>query len=368
MILANDSSYTYHLRRELILQLIADGHAVCVVCEQLLCGKELEALGCRQIAIRTERHGTNPIRDFALCATYLRLMRSEKPDVVLTFNIKPNVYGGLASRLLGVSYITNVTGLGVAVERPGPVQMLTIALYRCGLARAACVFFQNEENERFFRRRNIISAHARFDLLPGSGVNLRLYEAMPYPSGETTHFLFVARIMKEKGIDLYLHAASRIQTRFRNTAFHICGACDEPEYAAILREAEQDGTIRYHGEQTDMRPFFELAHCVVHPSYYPEGMSNVLLEAAACARPIITTNRSGCRETVEDGTSGYLVPIRDEEALVAAIERFLALSWEEKQNMGRAGREKVEREFDRGIVVKAYRQEIRRATRREQDA
>lgn len=365
MLLANDSSYTYHLRRELIEQLIADGHSVLVVCERLLCYQELEALGCRQIAMQTERHGKKPLRDVALFLSYAKLIRSEKPDVVLTFNIKPNVYGGLACRLLGVSYLTNVTGLGVAVEQPGALQRLTIWLYQLGIARAACVFFQNTENEQFFFNRKILSAKAHFRLLPGSGVNLKFYEAMPYPAGETTHFLFVARIMKEKGIDLYLHAASRIRRQYQNTVFHVCGACDAPEYIGILRAAEQAGTILYHGEQVSMLPFFESAHCIVHPSYYPEGMSNVLLEAAASARPIITTNRSGCREIVAHGTSGYLVPIQEEDALVEAIERFLNLPWEAKRSMGLAGRTKVEQEFDRRIVVEAYQQEINRAGFRE---
>ena len=138
--------------------------------------------------------------------------------------------------------------------------------------------------------------------------------------------------------------------------FHVCGCCDDPVYRAVMESAVQAGDIVYHGEQRDMRPFYEMACCVVHPSYYPEGMANVLLEAAACARPIITTDRSGCAETVEDGRTGLLIPIRDQDALTAALERFLSLPWEQRWDMGRLGREKMEREFDRAIVADRYMQ------------
>jgi galacturonosyltransferase len=313
------------------------------------------------ITLAPERHGKNPLRDAGLLLSYLRLLRAEKPDVVLTFNIKPNIYGGLACRLRNVPYLVNVTGLGVAVEVPGRLQTLTTWLYARGVKRAACVLFQNAENEQFFRRRGMLLNRTPSRLLPGSGVNLERFLPLPYPSGEVTRFLLVARIMQEKGIDLYLNAARRIRQHARNTEFHICGACDAPEYAAILRAEAKAGTILYHGEQPDMRPFFQMAHCVVHPSYYPEGMSNVLLEAAASARPIVATDRSGCREVVADGRSGFLIPVRNEDALTQTLEHFLALSREEQQRMGLEGRAKVEREFDRAIVVDAYRQEIARA-------
>lgn len=168
--------------------------------------------------------------------------------------------------------------------------------------------------------------------------------------------MFVSRILKEKGIDLYLHAARAIRRTHPEAVFHVCGCCDDPAYRAVMESAVQAGDIVYHGEQRDMRPFYEMACCVVHPSYYPEGMANVLLEAAACARPIITTDRSGCAETVEDGRTGLLIPIRDQDALTAALERFLSLPWEQRCDMGRLGREKMEREFDRAIVADRYMQ------------
>ena len=227
-----------------------------------------------------------------------------------------------------------------------------------GVAGASCIFFQNSENQHFFETHKMMPRNAKIRLLPGSGVDLESHPAFPYPEGETVHFQFTSRILKEKGIDLYLAAAKRIHAEYPNTVFHICGGCDDPAYEEILKQAQEAGDVVYHGQQKDMIPFLKQASCIVHPSYYPEGMSNVLLEGAASARPIIATDRAGCRETVEDGVTGFLIPIQDEEALVHALERFMQMTPEQRKAMGLAGRAKMEREFDRKIVVKAYLEEI----------
>lgn len=364
LILANDTTYTYNLRNEIIERLAADGHEVVVASQPLLLQDELKALGCRLVNIETNRHGTNPLSDLALLRKLKGVLQAEKPDVVLSYNIKPNVYGGMACRMTKTHYLPNITGLGTAVEYPGLMQKLSTRLYKAGVAGADCVFFQNAENRQFFQQHHMLRKGARTRLLPGSGVSLKVHRAMPYPAeGEKIHFLFIARVMKEKGIDLYLAAAKRIYERHPDVMFHICGKCDDPKYVDLLKDAERGGYICYHGEQKDMVPFFEMAHCIVHPSYYPEGMSNVLLEAAAHCRPIIATDRAGCRETVDDGVSGFVIPIKDEDALTDALERFLAMTWEQRRDMGLAGRAKIEREFDRQIVVKAYVEEIARITR-----
>lgn len=360
MLLVNDTTYAYNLRKEVMEGLVAEGYEVVVVCELLLLQNELKALGCRLIGIKANRHGTNPLDDLRLLRQYIGILREEKPDVVLSYNIKPNIYGGFACRMMGIAYMPNITGLGTAVEYDGPMQVLTTRLYRWGVAGARCVFFQNSENAEFFRSRKMIAKRSRTCLLPGSGVSLEKYRAKPYPQGKTIHFLYIARVMKEKGIDLYLAAAKMIHEKYPDTLFHICGMCDDEAYVSVLNQACEDGYIRYHGQQKDMTPFFEMAHCIVHPSYYPEGMSNVLLEAAATARVIIATDRSGCRETVDDGVSGYIVPIKSEEKLIEAIEKFLGLSWEQRRDMGLAGRRKMEAEFDRSIVVKMVLDEVKR--------
>lgn len=361
LILANDTTYTYNLRNEIIERLNEDGYGVAVACRALLLQKELQALGAGIIPVETDRHGKNPISDLLLLTKYLRIIKAEKPDVVLTYNIKPNVYGGIACQMAGIPYVANITGLGTPVEYPGVLQKISIRLYRAGVAKADCVFFQNEENRRFFLSHQMLPGGARVRMLPGSGVSLKIHKPMPYPQeGERINFLLVARVMKEKGIELYHAAAKRVYSTHPNVMFHICGKCEDEKYMRVLKEAEESRFISYHGEQRDMVPFFAMAHCIVHPSYYPEGMSNVLLEAAAHCRPIIASDRAGCRETVDDGKSGFVIPVKDEDALVDALERFLALNWTQRRDMGLAGRAKIEREFDRQIVVKAYMEEIER--------
>ena len=360
LLLANDTTYVYNLRREVIERMIREGYQVTVVSQLLLLQDELKTMGCRLIGVDAGRHGTNPIDDIKLLFTYIRILRREKPDVVLSYNIKPNVYGGMACQLLGIRYMPNITGLGTAVEYPGKMQALTTRLYKWGVAGAECIFFQNQENREFFEKRNMMPKKAKVVLLPGSGVNLTSHPVIPYPQGEEVHFLFIARVMKEKGIDLYLTAAKRIRGKHPNTIFHICGGCDDPKYTEILAAEQDAGNVVYHGQQKDMTPFFAQAGCIVHPSYYPEGMSNVLLEAASCGRPIITTDRSGCRETVDDGKTGFVIPIKDEDALVEAIEKILAMSAEERRDMGLAGRAKMEREFDREIVAQKYIEQVQR--------
>jgi len=177
-----------------------------------------------------------------------------------------------------------------------------------------------------------------------------------YPTEGEIRFLFAARIMKEKGIDLFMAAARKFHSE--NICFEVCGSCDDERYLEMLQKAHDDGIIVYHGQQKNLNPFYERCSCFLYPSYYPEGMSNVLLEAAASGRPVITADRAGCRETVDDGVSGYIVPVNDEEAVLQAVEKFLNLSWEERKTMGLAGRAKVEREFDREIVVQKYVEEI----------
>ena len=354
LLIANDTTYVYNLRRELISALIGAGYEVSAACSVLLHAEELEALGCRLIPVSVARQGKNPFKDLTLYREYKKILKRERPDVALTYNIKPNVWGGMACKRYGIRYVPNITGLGTAVEYPGIMQKITTRLYRMGLKKADAVMFQNSENLAFFEKRKLLSKNTATVLLPGSGVNLEEHGYADYPGEGAVHFLFVGRALKEKGTDLYLRLAKEIKAEYPDTVFHICGACDDPRYLSIYREAEEEGTIVYHGEQKQMTPHFVAAHCVVHPTYYPEGMSNVLLEAAATGRPIVTTNRSGCREIVDDGVNGYVVPTNDYDALLAATKRFLSLTPAERAEMGKRGREKVEREFDRKIVVDRY--------------
>jgi galacturonosyltransferase len=302
-----------------------------------------------------ERHGTNPVQEWKLFRFYVRRLKALSPDVVLTYTVKPNIYGGLACAHLGVPYIANVTGLGLGFGNGGLLQKTLLILYRLGLRKAQKVFFQNQDNLDFLVGRGVVSGNV--ELLPGSGVNLVQYPLLPYPSGDTVDFAFVARVMKEKGIDQYLDAAAAIRQRHPETRFHVCGFCEEA-YEGQLKRLHSQGTVIYHGLVSDMVEIYKTISCTVLPTYYSEGLNNVLLESAACGRPIITTDRAGCREVIDDGVNGFIVRQQDSQDLIDKIERFLGLSVQKREAMGRLGRGKVEREFDREIVVRKYQEEI----------
>lgn len=351
-ILANDTTNLYNHRFEVVKALAQAGHQVQIIAQLQHFVREFTEIGCTLTSMTVNRHQKNPLNDLWVLYTYYRLLKSFKPNIVLTYNIKPNIYGGLACRMLTLTYMPNITGLGTAVEYPGLLQKITVFLYKISMRKARTIFFQNTENKAFFEMHGLLAKQTKTVLLPGSGVNLIKHPAMPYPAEGDTNFLFVARILKEKGIDMYLAAARKFSSP--HVKFHICGPFDSSDYQAKVEKAVQEGYVLYHGQQKNMKPFFEMSACLLHPSWYPEGMSNVLLEAAASARPAITTNRAGCREVVEDGKTGFIVPVQDEKAFLQAVEKFLDLPWEEHREMGLNARAKVEKEFDRQTVAECY--------------
>jgi len=355
LFLVNHDVVIYNFRLELVERLRADGHQVVISSPYGERIEDLKALGCEYRETEISRHGMNPAQELKLLRDYIRLLKEVKPDIVLTYTIKPNIYGGIASALLGIPYVANITGLGTAVEHGGMVQKLTVLLYKFAFVNVQRVFFQNEENRRFFADRKI--AVKKHGILPGSGVNLRRFTPLPYPEGKKTEFVFISRIMKEKGADQYLDAAEAIREKHPDTVFHVCGFCED-DYEDRLKQLQEKGVIVYHGMVRDVKAVLAQTHCTIHPTFYPEGISNVLLESCACGRPIITTDRSGCREVIDDGINGFVVKQRDTADLIEKIEKFLSLDNAQRQAMGLAGRAKVEREFDRQIVVDAYLKEI----------
>lgn len=355
LILVNHDVVVYNFRKELVEQLIHEGNEVYLSSPY---GERIDLLrkmGSFYIKTEINRHGANVIEDLKLLFHYISIIRKLKPDIILTYTIKPNIYGGMAARICNVPYVVNITGLGTALEHKGILQFITVNLYKIALKKVGVIFFQNEENRLFFEKRRI--AQKKYELLPGSGVNLEDFVPLPYPSDKEIHFVMIARIMKEKGIEEYLSAAIYLRKRYPNTFFHICGFCEE-KYIDRLNQMQEENLIIYHGMVKDIRNVLKITHCTIHPSYYPEGLSNALLESSACARPVITTDRSGCREVVDDGQNGYMVPCRDVKKLIAAIERFISLSYEEKRQMGLRGRKKTEHLFDRRLVVEKYMEAI----------
>ena len=357
MIFCNSLVGLLSFRKELIETLIKNKYEVLVVAPEHEYSKDLKDMKCKFIPIDMELRGTNPIKDLKLIKDFKNILKEQKPDIVLTYTIKPNAYGGYVCGKLKVPYICNVTGLGTSVEQPGLLQKITLFLYKIGLKKAKCVFFQNQDNLDFMLEHKIIKNN-NYKLIPGSGVNLKHHTLLKYPNDKTIKFLFISRILYEKGIDEYLEVAKFIKNKYTNTEFHILGACDDDNYLNKIKELEKDNIIIYHGQVKDVREYHKISNCTIHPSFYPEGMSNVLLESCAAGRPIITTNRPGCKEIVEDGINGYMIECKDTEALKEKVEQFINLSQKEKEKMGLNARKKVEKQFDRNIVINAYMEEI----------
>lgn len=352
LILTNNFSGLHSFRKEVVKALCDGGHEVTISAPFDANKQYFEEIGCQIIDTSFNRKGVNPFEDLVLMLRYMLLLRRLKPDVVLSYTIKPNVYGGMACQWYGIPQMANITGLGSAVEHPGWLQKLTVILYKIGLRKTNIVFFQNKASMGFFQQHGMVKGGQV--LLPGSGVNLKHHVLQDYPNPDyPLRFIFVGRLMREKGVDEYLNAAEHIKSKYPELEFHILGSCEE-RYEERLKILQNNYIVIYHGTQLDVRPYIGRCHCTVHPSFYPEGMSNVLLESCATGRPIITTDRPGCGEIVEDGINGFVVKQRDANDLIDKIEMFIRLPYEKKREMGLAARRKVEREFDRNIVVKAY--------------
>jgi glycosyltransferase involved in cell wall biosynthesis len=355
LILSNHHVYTYNLRKEIIQKILYENYEVYLV---LPYGEKVERLmeiGCKFIDLPLDRRGINPINDLKLLFSYYRIIKKIKPSVVLSYTIKPNIYGGIASKSTNTPYLANVTGIGTSINNKGLIQKITLTLYKFGLKKAACVFFQNELNRQLFIDKHIVNGKTK--LIPGSGVNLNYHCFEDYPdSDDIIKFLFIGRIMKDKGIDELLEAAQKVKCMYPNVQFDLVGYCEE-NYTKRLSDFENRGIIKYYGQQDDVHSFIKGAHAIIHPSYH-EGMANVLLEAASTGRPVLASNIPGCRETFDEGISGYGFEVRNTLALVNTIEKFIQLPYEKKKQMGIAGRSKVEREFDRQIVIDSYMEEI----------
>lgn len=355
LFLVNHDVVIYNFRLELVERLLQEGCKVIISSPYGERIDELTKIGCSFIDTPIDRHGINPIHDLKLITKYKKIIKAERPDIIFSYTIKPNIYGAIAAQKEKVPVVANITGLGTAVENSGFLQKITIILYKFAFRDIQKVFFQNKENQQFFIDHKI--AIGKQGLLPGSGVNLTHFSPLPYPPDGVIHFAFISRIMKEKGIDLYLEAAEKIKQEYPNTVFHVCGFCEQ-NYEDKLKNYQQRGIIVYHGMVKDVRTILSQVHCVVHPSYYPEGMSNVLLEACACGRPVISTNRSGCREVIVNRVNGFLIKEKDILDLTKSIKVFLGMTNNEQKQMGLEGRQKVEREFDRNIVIDKYLKEI----------
>lgn len=383
LILSNSASGLYEFRIELIRNLLGNNEVYISLPEEPndKYVKAFKSEGCHMLHTPFERRGMNPIKDLDLLKTYKDLIKEIKPDVVLTYTIKPNIYGGLAAKSLGVEYIVNITGLGTAILGGGFLSKVLLCMYRVATSKARCVFFQNSSNMEFMKSHGVTGS-GEVRLLPGSGVNLTAHPYIPYPPEDSgIEILSVMRIMKDKGIEELLQVidelwipkdrpvgsdsstgaagAAGVENSPVPVHFTIAGNYEEETKALYEPQIErlvEEGKLTYLGFVDDMNPIYERSHIIVHPSYH-EGLSNVCLEAAASGRPIVTTDIPGCKETVDEN-SGILCQPKSAESLAQALERMLELTFSEREAMGKAGRAHVEKSFDRNIVIKAYREFI----------
>lgn len=347
LILANHSGGLYDFRKDLIAELKKYAQ-VTVAVPRNDRWEELQQLADCVMELPVDRRGKNPLRDLGLLRRYRALLRAVRPELVLTYTVKPNIYGGLACRWARVPYAANITGLGSALENGGGLRRLVLVLYKLALKRARVVFFENSANRDALDAAGVVPK-GRDVVLAGAGVNLKDFPYQPYPQNMPARFLFVGRVMREKGIDELFAAAKRLHWDGAAVEFHVVGSFEEA-YKPAMDALEQAGVVRCHGYQADMRPWYAMADCVVLPSYH-EGMSNVLLEAAASGRPLITSDIPGCREAVAPGESGLLCPPQDAEALYETLQAFLALPAAARAEMGRRGRARMEARFDKAAVV-----------------
>lgn len=361
LISVNSAWNVWNFRRPVVESLIADGHRVSVLAPPDGTVGKLEGLGCRFRPLEMSVKGLNPALDLAFLARLRRIFQDERPDIVLSYTIKNSIFGAMAAKSIGVPFVPNVSGLGTAFLSGGALERIAVRLYKTAFRDLPIVFFQNDEDRDLFVARDMVQpGQAR--LLPGSGIDLERFAARDYPAaGSRPVFLMIARLLRDKGVLEYVDAARIVTSARPDVRFQLLGATDAENRTAIDRATvqgwEDDGLIDYLGTVEDVRPVIEAAHCVVLPSYR-EGAPRTLIEAAALARPVIATDVPGCRAVVDEGQTGFLCELRSAQSFAAACYRFLDLGYDAQVAMGRAGRVKMEQEYDQRIVIEAYQAAI----------
>ncbi len=359
-LITNHDDDVYCFRKELIESLVANGYDVLVSCPY---GEKLELM--REINfihddVWIDRRGINPVSDMKLIFYYRRLLKKYKPDIILTYTIKPNIYASFVAMSLKIPYINNITGLGSVLKMKKLLQKFILCLFKIAFKKSSCIFFQNEENMHLALKQGLVNKNYR--LIPGSGVNTKRFPLQDYPNGgngiigDTVVFNYIGRVLHDKGIDDYLEAAKIIKENYPRTEFNIIGFIEPSEkyYKEKLEKLQNQNIVIYRGQQKDVIPFITKSHAIIHPSTYGEGMSNVLLENASSGRVLITTDNPGCQETVKNQETGFIYQGGNVEALVNTVKRFLQVTNDDRKMMGKMGRKYIENNFSREIVIHAY--------------
>lgn len=357
MILANTIVGLYNFRYELLEKLINENFEIYFsIPEDKYNNKveELIDLGCKHIKTDVDRRGMNPLNDLKLIKQYKKIVKQIKPNIILSYTIKPNIYGAYVAKKYKIPIILNITGLGSSFNNK-KTRFMVKNMYKYASKRASFIFFQNQENYNYFMN-NKLAKKEKSKIIPGSGVNLEKFIPQKKSKDDNIiRFLFIGRIMKEKGIEEYLEAAKNIKNKYPNVEFQILGPYEEEQYKQIL---ENSTYVNYLGKSEDVRKEIKEVDCIINPSYH-EGMSNVLLEGAAMEKFLIASDIPGCREIVENDYNGYTFEVKNSKDLEDKIKKFIKLPKEEKQKMSKNSRKKVEKEFDRNIIIEEYLKKIK---------
>jgi glycosyltransferase involved in cell wall biosynthesis len=362
-VVANTGWYLFNFRLNLMRELAAAGHQVVAVAPEDAYAHQIRVAGVTFQPVEISGAGVNPLTELRSVGNLHAALKRHAVDLVLSYTPKGNLYSALACIGGGIPFIPNVSGLGRVFVRSTLLTRGVRALYRFTFNRAPKVFFQNEEDMAEFVRLGIVRAE-RAERLPGSGVDLSKFRPMPYAprASDGPVFLLAARMLWDKGIGEYVTAARRIRATHPAATFQLLGSVPSESRSAVpLRQIDEwvrEGVITYLGMTDDVRPHLAAADCAVLPSYYREGVPRVMLEAAATARPVITSDAVGCRDTVHDGVTGFLCKPADSEDLVAKMLDFMRLAPDARRTMGERARAFVEQHFDERFVLERYCQVV----------
>ena len=355
-IVLNTSWNIYNFRMGLINALKDKEHEIIAIAPEDSYSHFLEEAGCKFCKVKMDSRGANPVKDFALIFELLFIYKKVRPDVILHYTIKPNIYGTIAATLLRIPVINNVCGLGTVFLNDNLVSKIAGLLYKIAFRFPRKVFFQNVDDLRLFSERKLIKPKIG-EVIPGSGIDINYFKPGKFKRNKKFTFLLISRLIHDKGIIEYISAIKKIKKVGLEARFQLLGSKDVEHKRGIEESIIDDwiknNTVEYLGSTDDVRPFIDSADCIVLPSYR-EGTPRTLLEAACSAKPIVATDVPGCNNVVEDNYNGLLCQLKDSDDLAAKMTQMISLTNEKVEELGRNGRKKIVAEFGEEKVINSY--------------
>lgn len=359
----NTSWNIYNFRLGLINALRESGYHIIIIAPFDKYTTELQKMGFEYHDIKLKRQSKNPIDDLILTYKYHKIFNKIKPDIILNYTIKPNIYSTIAANMLGISTINNIAGLGSIFVNENMITKIVKILYKYSQKKAQKIFFQNKDDYTLFINKNIVDGN-KCDILPGSGINTNEFTSTEKRvKSNNFKFLLISRILWQKGILEYVEASRIIKEKYKNLEFQLVGFIDIENKHSIPKKQIQtwvdEGLIDYLGGTDNVKEHIGESDCIVLPSFYREGTPRILLESASMAKPIITTDNIGCKDVVDDSITGFLCKVKDSNDLALKMEAMINLSENERVEMGKKGRRKMINEFEETIIIKKYLQAIK---------